>query len=45
MNGPMNSDELAKLTELLHQACKTLQQALKRASESRHALESGTQRA
>lgn len=43
MSGSMNSDELAKLTELLHQACKTLQQALKRASEGRHALKSGTQ--
>jgi hypothetical protein len=44
-NSFMGSDGLAKLTELLHQVRETLQQALKRASEGRHGLKTGTQRA
>jgi uncharacterized membrane protein len=45
MNSSMGSDGLAKLTKLLHQTRETLQQALKRTSESRHRLKPGTQRA
>ncbi len=45
MNSFMGPDELAKLTELLHQARETLQQALKRASEGSHGLKTGAQRA
>ena len=41
----MGSDGLAKLTELLHQVRETLQQALKRASEGRRGLKTGSQRA
>ena len=44
-NSFMGSDELAKLTELLHQVGETLQQALKRASEGRHGLKTGAERA
>jgi hypothetical protein len=42
MDGFMNSDGLAELTKLLHQGRETLQQALKRASEGRHGLKTGT---
>ena len=45
MNSFMGSDGLAKLTKLLHQIRETLQQVLKRASEGRHGLKTGTQRA
>jgi hypothetical protein len=38
----MDLDGLAKLTELLHQARETLQQAPQRASECRHGLKTGT---
>ena len=45
MNNFMGSDELAKLTELLHQVRETLQQALKRASEGLRGLKTGSQSA
>ena len=45
INDFMDSNGLAKLAELLHQARETLQQGLKRASEDRHSLKTGVQRA